>query len=133
MKLIQLLPFMDNEEVKDLALQIINEEVTGIKLVVVFPFLASEDLDEIVDTLIEKKDTKSLKHALPFIKRSKVNEIYEAIQSGEIEGIKDTYLLPFLGKKAIKQMVKDLIKEAKENNVSKEDEIDEEDFEEDDE
>lgn len=135
MKLIQLLPFMENEEIKELALQILNNEVEGIKLVVVYPFLSSEDLDEIVDILIERKETRSLQMALPFISREKVSAIHEKVQSGELEGIKETMLLPFLGKKAIKRMVKDLINQAKEQAKTAakeavyEDEIDEEDFE----
>ena len=129
MKLITLLPFMDNEEVKDLAIQIINEEVKGLNLVVVFPFLSSEDLDEIVDILIEKKDTKSLQRALPFVSTSKVEAIYEAVKDGDFEGIKESYFLPFLGKGAIKKMVKDLIKQAKENPVEDEEELYEEEFE----
>lgn len=132
MKIIQLLPFMENEEVKELALEIINGEVTGVKLVVLFPFLRSEDLDEIVDILIEKKQTKSLQMAIPFVSSKKVEAIYEQVKAGNLEGMKETYFLPFLGKSTIKSMIKDIIKQAKESakdDVEDEDEIDEEDFE----
>lgn len=137
MKLISLLPFMENEEIKELALQILSGEVTGVKLVLLFPFMSSEDLDEVVDKLIEKKEAKQLMTALPFISREKVNELYDLCKNGELEGCRESMFLPFLGKSKIKQMVKIIIKEAKEKAKNKESdvdievevEIDEEDFE----
>lgn len=131
MKLIQLLPFMENEEIKELALQVINKEVEGIKLVVIYPFLSSEDLDEIVDILIERKDTRNLRYALPFISKEKVEAIYEAVKAGNLEDMKETYFLPFLGKSTIKKMVKDIIRQAKEQakHRTEDEEISEEDFE----
>lgn len=115
MKLIRLLPFMDNEEVKDLALQIINEDIQGVKLVVTFPFLSRTDLEEIVDILIEKNENKRILTSLPFISKEKVEYIHKLVQDGKLQGFKEDYLLPFLGKSAIKDMVQRYIKEAKEN------------------
>ncbi len=139
MKLISLLPFMENEEIKELALQILSGEVTGVKLVVLFPFLSSEGLDEVVDILIEKKQVKQLMTALPFISRDKVNELYDLCKSGELEDCNEMMFLPFLGKSKIKAMIKVIIKEAKEKAKNNDDddevevevevEIDEEDFE----
>lgn len=134
MKLISLLPFMENEEIRELAEQIISGEVTGVKLVVLFPFLKTEDLEAIVDQLVEKNDTKQILTALPFVSREKVSELYDLCKEGKLENCKESMFLPFLGKSKIKDLVKELIKQAKEqapNTSDDEDEfeIDEEDFE----
>ena len=112
-KLVRILPFMDNEEIKELAYQIINEEVKGVRLVLLFPFLSNSDLDEIVDVLIEKKDAKKLQHAIPFASRETVDKIYKAVQAGEIEGLKESFLFPFLGKDQLKSMFKIFVEQAK--------------------
>jgi len=112
-KLVRILPFMDNEEIKELANQIINEEVKGVRLVLLFPFLSNSDLDEIVDVLIEKKDGKQLQHAIPFASRETVDKIYKAVQAGDIKGIKESFLFPFLGKDQLKSMFKIFVEQAK--------------------
>lgn len=133
MKLISLLPFMEREEIRELAEQIISGEVKGVKLVVLFPFLGTEDLEAIVDQLIEKNDTRQIMTALPFVSREKVSELYDLCKEGKIENCKETTFLPFLGRSKIKEMVKDLVKQAKEQakeqGLDEEFEIDEEDFE----
>lgn len=115
-KLVRILPFMDNEEIKELATQIINEEVEGVRLVLLFPFLSNTDLDEIVNLLIEKKDAKKLQHAIPFASSETVDKIYKAVQAGEIEGLKESFLFPFLGKDQLKSMFKIFVKQAKEES-----------------
>jgi hypothetical protein len=112
-KLVRILPFMEQEEIKKLAYEIINGEVEGVKLVMLFPFLSNDDLDEIVDLLLEKNDGKALQRAVPFARKATVDKIYKAIQDGKIEGIDETYLFPFLGKDQLKSMFKIFVKEAK--------------------
>lgn len=114
-KLVRILPFMDNEEIKELAYQVINEEVKGVKLILLFPFLTNTDLDEVVDLLIEKKDGKKLQHAVPFASRETVDKIYKAVQAGEIKGLKETFLFPFLGKDQLKSMFKVFVEQASED------------------
>lgn len=114
-KLVRILPFMDNEEIKELAYQVINGEVKGVKLVLLFPFLTNTDLDEVVDLLIEKKDGKKLQYAVPFASRETVDKIYKAVQAGEITGLKESYLFPFLGKDQLKSMFKVFVKQASED------------------
>lgn len=133
MKLISLLPFMENQEIKELAEQIISGEVKGIKLVVLFPFLGTEDLEAIVDQLVEKNDTRQIMTALPFVSNEKVSELYDLCKEGKLENCKESVFLPFLGKDKIKEMVKDLVRQAKEQaeeqDLNVDIEIDEEDFE----
>ena len=128
MKYTTMLPFMDNEELKELAFQVINEEVKGVNIIVLFPFLDRETLEEIVEKLIETNNSKALRGAVPFVQKSTISKIYEAVKSGQLKGFNEEYLLPFLGKEQVKAMFKDLIKKASDEYVEEEndDEDDEE-------
>jgi len=112
MKYITMLPFMEQEDLKELAYQVINKEVKGVKLFVLFPFLDKETLDEIVNKLIESGNSRDLQRAIPFISKSKIDEIQEAIQNGKLPDFKEEFLLPFLGHAKIKEMFKEMIKKA---------------------
>lgn len=112
MKLVALLPFMESEEIKELAIKIINEEVKGIKLVITYPFLRNEDLDEIIELCIEKGRSKDINHALPFASKETIAKILKGIEDGTLEGINSTMLFPFLGKKERKSIFDDLVKKA---------------------
>lgn len=113
-KLVMLLPFMEAEELKDLAMKIINKEVQGVKIMMLYPFLNSEDLNEVVNLCIEKGETKAINTAIPFLNKEMINKIYEGVKDGSIKGVKEHMLLPFLGKKMRKGLFDDLIKEATE-------------------
>lgn len=130
MKLAALLPFMESDDLKELALKIIEGEVKGVKLVILYPFLRGKDLDEIIDICLEKGYTKEVKHALPFVNQETIKKIYQGVKDGSIEGIKEHSIFPFLGRSELKEMFDELVKEATENaseSVDEEvvDEIDE--------
>ncbi len=108
----ELLPFMDKEELKKVAFQIINGDIKGVKLVTFFPFLGKETLHEIVDLLIEKKDTKSLQRALPFMRREDVKKIYQMALDGALPDFDMHRVLPFLGSEDVKTLFHELIKKA---------------------
>ena len=112
-KLIKILPFMDEEELEELAYQIINEEIEGVKLVLLFPFLPKEALDKIVVELINKGDGKQLSMAVPFASKETITKIYTAFQEGTLTGMKEEYLYPFLGQTELKSIFKTLVKQAK--------------------
>ena len=129
-KLVRLLPFMDGQELKDLAMKIINGEVKGVNLSVLFPFLRSSDLTEISELLLEKKDVRNLKRLVPFARQETIEKIYQQVKGGNLEGFNEVYLYPFLGKDMIKSMFNDLVKEAAEHpeRFKDDDEDDEDDF-----
>ena len=129
MKLISLLPFMESNELKDLALKIINGEVKGVKLVMLYPFLDREGLDEVVEVLIEKGEGRGLTHALPFMSKVSVQKIYEGIKDGSIKGVKEHMLIPFLGKSQVKDLFDDLVKKAQENSTEDSDDFGDDDLE----
>ncbi len=119
-KLLHILPFMEKEELKDLAYKIMNKEVQGIRLYIVFPFLEREDFDEILDVLIEKNDSENLERAIPFASKSKIDLIQQAIVDGKITEINETRLYPFLSKDKLKEMFDKIIQEAMNNKKDEE-------------
>ena len=130
MKYTHLLPFMDKEELKKTAIAVINGDLKGVKLGVLFAFLGREAMDEVVNLLIEKKDSVHLKRAIPFMSIEKVQKLYEAAEKGEIKDFNPTVCLPFLGSDEIKKIFGELIKKAS-MEVSDDEESDEDDDEDD--
>lgn len=131
-KLVRLLPFMGKDELKDLAMKIINGEVQGVSLSMLFPFLHGEYLTEIADLLIEKKDVKNLRKVIPFARKETVQKIYDGVKDGTLEGFDETYLYPFLGRDMLKGLFDKLVKEAMEHPEKFKDEDDDDDFDEED-
>ena len=123
-KLVHVLPFMESEELKDLAKKIINKEIKGVKILLLYPFLKRDDLNEIVDLLLENKMERELEIAIPFLSDEKIIKLYERVQSGEITGIRETAFIPFLGKDKLKEMFDKLVKEANDNPEDSYDELD---------
>lgn len=117
MKYITMLPFMDQEDLKELAYQVMNKEVKGVNIFVLYPFLNNETMDEIVDELIENGNTKDLQKSIPFISKEKVDLIQDAVQEGKLPGFKEEFLLPFLGRAKIKSLFKELIKKTAKDAV----------------
>lgn len=127
MKYTHLLPFMDKEELKKTAMAVIHGDLKGVKLGVLFAFLGREAMDEVVDLLIEKKDSGNLKRAIPFMSREKVQKLYEAAEKGEIKDFNPTVCLPFLGSDEIKKIFGDLLKKASMEVSDDEDDDDDDD------
>ena len=124
MKYIHMLPFLEDEELNELVEKILSGEVKGIKLMMLYPFLDKEAINKLVDHLIKENKSKELTRALPFISKSKINEIHDAVEAGTITGLNEHSLMPFLGKSKIKEMFNKFVEEAKD---FKEDEFDDED------
>ncbi len=114
MKITTLLPFMEREEIKELAKKILNKEVKGVNIVTLYPFLDKETMSEIFDLMLEKGETKSLYSCLPFLSKKQIGTLYDKVQKGEVKGFKEAALLPFLGKSKIKDLFDSLVKEATE-------------------
>lgn len=128
--LVTLLPFMDSQEIKELAIKVVTGETKGIKLVILFPFLRRQDLDEVIDLCIEQGQAKHVNYALPFASRETVKKIYEGIKSGKLKGINEHMLFPFLDQDLRKSIFDDLVQKAHENAKDDKEDNDEENEEE---
>jgi len=125
MKYTQLLPFLDKDELKKVASEVISGEIKNVRLETLFPFLDHEALNDLVAELIQKKDSKTLQKTLPFISRSKVQEIYESAQRGELPDFDTTHCIPFLDPEQVKKIFRDLISQSV--DTSSEDDEDDDD------
>jgi hypothetical protein len=104
MKLAALLPFMDQEEIDELADKIVAGEVENVELAMVYPFIGQEKLESLVNRMIDNKTFRHVYSALPFLSKKRVGELYERVQKDKIEGFQEAALLPFLGKDKIKEI-----------------------------
>lgn len=131
MKYQTLLPFLDKEDLSDVANKIINGELKGIKLSALYPFLDTEEMNNIIDFLIKEKRYKDIYSSIPFISSEKINALYETVEKGELEGFKTSYLVPFMSRKKIKEIFEDLVKKAENNpdNQNEDDDDEDEDIE----
>jgi len=112
MKYTQLLPFMEEEELKKIAQEIMSGELKGVKIEALFPFIGINHLHEIVNQLIEKKETETLQCAIPFVSKEKVLDIYRAAEKGELPNFDASNCIPFLSPDMIKEIFRELIKKA---------------------
>jgi predicted CopG family antitoxin len=128
MKYTQLLPFLDKEELRKVASEIISGEIRNVRLETLFPFLGRDNMSDLVQELIEKKDSKTLQKALPFISKDKVQEIYQVAQKGELPDFDASRCIPFLGAEEIKKIFRELLHQASlnpdETYLNEEDEVD---------
>ncbi|MBN2696217.1 MAG: hypothetical protein JXR38_01590 [Bacilli bacterium] len=125
-----LLPFMEKDELKKIAHEIIDGKIEGVKLETLFPFLGREAMSEIVDLLIEKKDSSRLKKAVPFVSKEKIETIFQAAESGEISNFDPTLCLPFLGTDKIRVIFDQMIKKAASEPIDEDSDEDLEDLDE---
>ena len=64
MKLLNILPFLDDDDLKGLIEKIKNNEVKGVKYTHLYPFLSDKDIDELVDLLDNAEGQKVMSEFL---------------------------------------------------------------------
>ena len=112
MKYTELLPFMEEDELKKIAQEIMSGTLKGVKVEALYPFIGPNHLHEIVDQLIEKKESRALEYATPFISKEKVLTIYRAAEKGDLPNFDASSCIPFLSPDMIKELFRELIKNA---------------------
>lgn len=113
MNVYKYLPFMNDEDLEELADKILSNEVTEVPLYKLYPFLSKHKLEEIVEQMIEKNDQDNLKHALPFVSTNTIKMIRDKISEGKLEGFDESHLLPFMSPNEIKELFYAKLKEVK--------------------
>lgn len=111
MNVYKYLPFMNDEDLEELAEKILSKEVTEVPLRKLYPFLSKQKLNELVNQMIEQNDQESIKHALPFVSRETINLIREKIDEGKLEDFDESHLLPFMSPEEVKKMFYQKLKE----------------------
>lgn len=113
MNVYKYLPFMNDEDLEELADKILSNEVTEVPLYKLYPFLSRHKLEEIVAQMIEKNEHEHLMHVLPFVSANTIQMIREKISEGKLEGFDESHLLPFMSPNDIKDLFYSKLKEAK--------------------
>ena len=113
MNVYKYLPFMNDEDLEELADKILSKEVTEVPLRKLYPFLSKQRLNELVTQMIEQNDQENLKHALPFISQDAIKQIRDKINEGKLEGFDESHLLPFMSPEEVKEMFYEKLKTSK--------------------
>jgi transcriptional regulator with XRE-family HTH domain len=116
-ELLELVPFLETEEVDALVLKLYQEDPT-ISIVAFAPFMSQDAISSIVKKHVDKNDPFELDHLAalaPFISRDVLDQV--AIQLYQQKGTKKIVpLAPFISKEVIKEIVD---KEIEEGNYHK--------------
>jgi len=115
MKIVGMLPFLEDAEIKELVDSILNNEIDKTKLCTfaLLPFIEAEDIDRLFKAALEKKIDANPAGFLPFIEESSLKALIERINAGEDVGISIETLMPFLEADQIKEIFKSVLQDAK--------------------
>ncbi|MBI9008623.1 MAG: hypothetical protein JEZ05_01205 [Tenericutes bacterium] len=115
MKLSRMLPFLENEEIKELVDSIINNEISDEKISImqIVPFLEKEDVTRLFEASLEGKIEVCSSGFLPFLSSEELSNLVERIQSGSIEKLQIETIMPFLDQKQVKLLFKEALESAK--------------------
>lgn len=119
MKLINMLPFLDDAEKKELVASILNHEIDeeDFPAIEIVPFLEGEDVLKLFQAALEGKINCDPCSFLPFLEKKELDALVERIQSGSEEKISIEMVMPFLESdqvKSIFNLVLDSLKKKKE-------------------
>lgn len=113
-KLVQILPFLDDEDLHEIAEDILSDpaKYEGLNLSCVMPFLDEKDCDALflkiaLDT--DKKDEHSLVSLAPFVSEECLSKLLDKFVSGELQDIDMDELYPFLSSKDVKRLFKYIV------------------------
>lgn len=132
MKIRNMLPFLDTEEVDLLLEKVAEKEIEGIRLEELLPFVSSKKLTEVYRKMAAsgKFDTSRFNKTsfFPFLPREALHLLVEDYVSGKIASLPDS-VLPFLSSEDIKVLMKyelnkkfsDAAQKEERENASKED------------
>jgi hypothetical protein len=115
MKLVRMLPFLEDEELKELVDAILNNELeeNSISVMEIVPFLEEEDTNRLFQAAIEEKIDVNPVVFFPFLEKEVIDQVIEKIQSGEITTISIDSITPFLDDNQIKKIFKNLLNSMK--------------------
>ncbi len=113
-KLLQILPFLDDDDIHEIAEDILNDpdNYYGLNLCAIMPFLSENDSDALflkiaLDT--DKKYEHSLTSLAPFVSEKCLSKLVDKYIAGEIQDVNMDELYPFLSSKDIKCLFKYIV------------------------
>ena len=107
-KLVAALPFMNKEDLHELAEKIINnsEEYKGLSLLAIMPFLETRDCDVLFMKFVigEKQYDYPLASLAPFVSKECLSKLVDEYVNGEYQDVEMSTLYPFLDSKDVKKV-----------------------------
>lgn len=102
------LPFMDDEDIHELVLDIINneEKYKNINLCSIMPFLKNEDCDLLFFSFIKdaRLKTEELASIAPFVSNECLSKVVDEYINGNYSYLKMDVLYPFMNSKDVKKL-----------------------------
>ncbi|MFU8786902.1 MAG: hypothetical protein ACNA7U_06580 [Candidatus Izemoplasmataceae bacterium] len=118
MKIISMLPFLDEESKDELVESILNNELKEGSHVIpaILPFLSNKQIHKLYIAALEKKIDASPYEMLPFVSQEAINEAIDRIESGDLDGVKLERMLPFLSTDNVRKIFKQAFKHYKKSD-----------------
>ncbi|MBU1145586.1 MAG: hypothetical protein KJ971_07005 [Firmicutes bacterium] len=115
MKLLRMLPFLEEEELEELVQKIINKEFDNEKInpVCIIPFLNEEQVARLFNSSLKGEISINPEKFLPFVSEKDLEEVLRKIEANEIDTISADSLLPFLNSDQIKKLFQDILNDLK--------------------
>jgi len=110
MELFKMVPHMNEEEIIDLTISILGHEVNEIDLAFVYPYISDKCMTAISDILIQNQQQEGLYELLPFLSRSRIDELIEKSIKNNLE-IDEAKVLPYLSEKMVKRIVNSVLEQ----------------------
>lgn len=113
-KLMQILPFLDDEDVHEIVEDILSDptKYDGLNLSCVMPFLDEKDCDALFLKIAldaDKKYEHSLVSLAPFVSEECLSKLVDKFVSGELQDVDMDRLYPFLSSKDVKRLFKYIV------------------------
>jgi uncharacterized protein YoxC len=104
--LVALLPYLEEEELNEIADMIINdhEDMKGLKLATIFPFLSTEKCDEIFLAKMTSLNQGELSSIVPFVSQKVLSSLVDEYIKGNVSKVNMNAIYPFLSQEDIKRI-----------------------------
>lgn len=106
-KIYEILPFLENEEVKYIAIEKLkgNDKYKKVKLITILPFIKRDDVDEIFKmALNDEKYVDELITFAPFVSKEVLDELCEDYCSNKYQYVDINKFYPFMSSGAISKL-----------------------------
>lgn len=115
-KIISTLPFLEDEELEEIVDNIManKADYQDLNLVVIFPFLSKEKMDELFLKLITENETTYISSAAPFVTKDALTRFVDSYLEGNHQEVNVDMLYPFMRKNDVKRIFNYIIDQKEE-------------------
>ncbi|MFW5865053.1 MAG: hypothetical protein ACOCUE_03220 [Candidatus Izemoplasmataceae bacterium] len=119
MKIISMMPFLDEASKDELVEQILNKEV-DLKgaTTAIYPFLNTNQLNRLFKAALDKTIDLDYTTMLPFLNDEAMDYFIKKAEASNWDTVEIEHVLPFLNKEKIQELFKETLKHYKEKSES---------------